>query len=243
MMHVEDENKNRSVASVLSPIGKTWNIKLIRDHSETFFKGNWSEFSKYHKLEVGFNLVFRYEGNMVFKVKAFGLNGCLKDYNQDAVTIFRRIGFNASREKSPGKYASVAEGKEQLKTNINKTNFLLQKLPSQFMMHVEGEKKNRSVASVWSPRHKIWNIKLTRDHSETFFKGGWPEFSKFHKLEVGFKLVFRYEGNMVFKVKVFGLNGCLKDYNQGAEAILRRIGFNASREKSPAKCASVTEIK
>ena len=111
------------------------------------------------------------------------------------------------------------------------------------MMHVEDENNNRSVATVLSPRRKTWIIKLIRDHSETFFKGGWPEFSKFHKLEVGFKLVFRYEGNMVFNVKVFGLNGCLKDYNQDAVAILRRTGFNASREKSPAKCASVTEGK
>ncbi|KAF3332154.1 B3 domain-containing protein [Carex littledalei] len=99
------------------------------------------------------------------------------------------------------------------------------------MMHVEDENKSRSVATVFSPRHKTWNIKLTRDRSsDTFFKGNWPEFSKYHKLEVGFKLVFRYEGNMVFRVKVFGLNGCLKDYNQDAEIILRRSGFNASRE-------------
>ncbi|KAF3332151.1 putative B3 domain-containing protein [Carex littledalei] len=111
------------------------------------------------------------------------------------------------------------------------------------MMHVDNENKSRLFATVLSPIGKTWNIKLTRDHSETFFKGGWPEFSKFHNLEVGFKLVFRYEGNMVFNVKVFGLNGCLKDYNQDAVAILRRSGFNASREKSPAKCASVTEGK
>ncbi|KAF3332155.1 B3 domain-containing protein [Carex littledalei] len=98
MMHLEDETKNRSVATFLSPIGKTWIIKLTRDHSEIFFKGGWPEFSKCHKLEVGFKLVFRYEGNMVFNVKVFGLNGCLKDYNQDAVAILRRTSSSSVKQ-------------------------------------------------------------------------------------------------------------------------------------------------
>lgn len=122
-------------------------------------------------------------------------------------------------------------------------NFSFQKLPSEFMMYMEDEDKSRPVASVLSPLGKPWIIKLSKDRSETFFKGGWPEFSKFHKLEAGFTLVFRYEGNMVFTVKVFDLSGCLKNYNQVALAVLRRTGFNDSREKSPAKCASVTEGK
>ncbi|KAJ4747994.1 Transcriptional factor B3 family protein [Rhynchospora pubera] len=109
------------------------------------------------------------------------------------------------------------------------------------MKHMENEDKNCSVASVFSPLRKFWFIKLIKDDSRIFFKDGWPEFSKFHKLEVGFTLVFRYEGNMILNVKVFGLDGCLKDYKQGTVALLRRTGFNVSREKCAEKRTKVTE--
>jgi hypothetical protein len=110
---MEDENMSRPVVSVLSPLRKTWIIKLIQDRSETFLKCGWPEFSKFHNLEAGFKLVFRYEGNLVFTVKVFDCNGCLKNYNQDARAIPRRTGFSESREKSPEKSASVMEGKQE----------------------------------------------------------------------------------------------------------------------------------
>ncbi|PVH35102.1 hypothetical protein PAHAL_7G106000 [Panicum hallii] len=50
-----------------------------------FFAGGWSQFLEFHGISKGDVLLLRYEGNMVFKVKAFGLNGHQKDFkNQDA---------------------------------------------------------------------------------------------------------------------------------------------------------------
>ncbi|KAJ4810646.1 transcriptional factor B3 family protein [Rhynchospora pubera] len=106
------------------------------------------------------------------------------------------------------------------------------KTPSGFMKHIEDENKSRSVASVLSPLKKLCHIKLIKKNSEIFFKEGWPEFFKFHNLEAGFTLMFQYEGNMVFSVKVFGLNGCLKNCKLGA------VDLNGSRKKSAEKCAS-----
>lgn len=41
-----------------------------------------------------------------------------------------------------------------------------------------------------------------------FFGDGWDELVSALELNEGFSLVFRYEGNMVFTIKVFDKSGC-----------------------------------
>ncbi|KAJ0964788.1 hypothetical protein J5N97_025926 [Dioscorea zingiberensis] len=59
---------------------------------------------------------------------------------------------------------------------------------------------------------KFWKVKVQQDDERLFFGDGWNELAAAHGLDEGFFLVFRYEGNMVFTLKIFDLSGCRK-YN------------------------------
>uniref|UniRef100_A0A0D9ZJ80 TF-B3 domain-containing protein n=1 Tax=Oryza glumipatula TaxID=40148 RepID=A0A0D9ZJ80_9ORYZ len=67
------------MANILSPLGKFWRIELERDELGMFFKGGWLQFLSFHGICPGDVVLLRHEGNLVFKIKVFGINGCKKD--------------------------------------------------------------------------------------------------------------------------------------------------------------------
>lgn len=95
---------------------------------------------------------------------------------------------------------------------------LLQMLPARFVKdYVSEECLNSRIAIIFSPIAKFWRVELKNDQSGIFFTGGWSQFLEFHGICNGDVLHLRYEGNMVFKFKAFGLGGCQKDFkNQNA---------------------------
>ena len=83
--YITEECLNSQTAVILSPLGKFWHIELKNDQSGIFFTGGWSQFLEFHGISNGDVLLLRYEGNMVFKFKAFGISGLQKDFkNQNA---------------------------------------------------------------------------------------------------------------------------------------------------------------
>ncbi|XP_073000719.1 putative B3 domain-containing protein Os04g0347400 [Typha latifolia] len=83
VQHLNDNNMHIHVprkATILSPLGKFWHVDLLKEGSDLFFRGGWKEFVRAHRLLVGYFLVFRYEGNLVFSIKVFDLSGCCKEY-------------------------------------------------------------------------------------------------------------------------------------------------------------------
>lgn len=76
------------MASILSPLGKFWRIELEKDELGMFFKGGWLQFLSFHGISPGDVVLLRHEGNLVFKIKVFGINGCKKDLKtKDDITI------------------------------------------------------------------------------------------------------------------------------------------------------------
>jgi hypothetical protein len=74
-------------ATLVSPLKKFWHVDVVRDghggEDDVYFAGGWAEFVRANGLEEESFLVFRYEANMVFTVKAFDTSGCIKDYGDD----------------------------------------------------------------------------------------------------------------------------------------------------------------
>jgi len=85
----------------------------------------------------------------------------------------------------------------------------LQLIPAKFVQYyiTKGELKN-PMAVVLGPIGKANSIKIKMDQSDVFFAGGWPQFLAFHGITESNALMLRYEGNMVFTVKVFEPDGC-----------------------------------
>lgn len=88
-----------------------------------------------------------------------------------------------------------------------------QLIPAKFVQHYVTEAHlNSRMAIVFSPLGKLWRMELEKDQSGVFFTGGWSQFLAFHGISLGDIVLLRYGGNMVFKIIVFGLNGCQKDF-------------------------------
>lgn len=85
----------------------------------------------------------------------------------------------------------------------------LQLIPAKFVQfYITKRELNNHMAVVFSPLGKVNSIKLEMDQSYVFFAGGWLQFLAFHGITESNALLLRYEGNMVFTVKVFEPDGC-----------------------------------
>jgi B3 DNA binding domain len=78
------------------------------------------------------------------------------------------------------------------------------------MKHLDGEQYKK--ATLLSPQGKFCHINLHQEGNDLYLDGGWSNFAEEHDLHTGYFVVFRYEGNMVFTVKVFDETCCLKEY-------------------------------
>lgn len=78
-------------------------------------------------------------------------------------------------------------------------------MPLAFVRHISDD--NHGKATIFS-LGKFWHVKIQADGEELFFGDGWDELVSALELNEGFSLVFRYEGNMVFTIKVFDKSGC-----------------------------------
>jgi B3 DNA binding domain len=91
-----------------------------------------------------------------------------------------------------------------------------QMIPRKFQMNLPH--KLPKLATLFSPIGKFWHVETSHIGQDMYFQKGWSEFAKVHDLQTGYFLVFRYEGNMIFKVKIFDTTCCLKDYTLGSHA-------------------------
>ncbi|KAL0397367.1 UNVERIFIED_CONTAM: hypothetical protein Scaly_0185100 [Sesamum calycinum] len=59
---------------------------------------------------------------------------------------------------------------------------------------------------------KKWHVDVEKTaKGSVFLKNGWPSFVAHHCLTPGDFLLFHYDGNYSFIVKIFGTNGCKKE--------------------------------
>jgi hypothetical protein len=91
------------------------------------------------------------------------------------------------------------------------------------------EHLNNHLAIVLGPHGKVWQIELEINQSDVLFTGVWSQFLAFHGITAANSLLLRYEGNMLFTVKVFEPNGCQRDSKH------KQIGIQQS-EKNTNKC-------
>jgi hypothetical protein len=88
--------------------------------------------------------------------------------------------------------------------------------------YIPKERLNNCMAVVFGPHGKVYNIKIEMDQSDMFFTCGWLQFLVFHNITVADALLLRYEGNMVFTVKVFDSDGCQRHSKQKESIVQQR---------------------
>ncbi|XP_066347382.1 putative B3 domain-containing protein Os04g0346900 [Miscanthus floridulus] len=196
----EGEGAPEPTALVVSPFGKVWRVEVGRDGDGAFLGRGWAEFLAAHGVELGWFVVLRHEGGGALTVKVFDTSLCIKEFGAAAAVMTSR--------SSKGVIC-----KPQFIRIFHP--YLSEKmiLPARFVKdYIRDECLNSQTAIILSPIGKFWHIELKNDQSGIFFTGGWSQFLEFHGICNGDVLLFRYEGNMVFKFKAFGLSGRQKDF-------------------------------
>uniref|UniRef100_A0A7N1A0I3 TF-B3 domain-containing protein n=1 Tax=Kalanchoe fedtschenkoi TaxID=63787 RepID=A0A7N1A0I3_KALFE len=80
-------------------------------------------------------------------------------------------------------------------------------IPTAFFKYLNGRKCEQALLRS-SRGGEPWPVKINGRR----ILEGWEEFAAHHHLHVGDFVVFRYEGDLVFDVTVFGPNSCEKEY-------------------------------
>uniref|UniRef100_A0A0E0GZC2 TF-B3 domain-containing protein n=1 Tax=Oryza nivara TaxID=4536 RepID=A0A0E0GZC2_ORYNI len=201
-----------ATARVASPLGKAWDVGVVRDGDGRAFLGRgWAEFAAAHGLGVGWFVVLRHGGGGgVLAVEAFDTTCCLR--------VFGAPPAEAGR-------ATDTSRKPQFLTVLLPGIMDKMRIPDKFVRdYITGENLNSNMAIILSPLGKSWRVELDKDQSGVFLGGGWLQFLSFHGISRGDVVIFRYEGNLVFKISVFGPNGRQKDFKAKGISIHQGTG-------------------
>ncbi|ONK78357.1 uncharacterized protein A4U43_C02F17790 [Asparagus officinalis] len=81
------------LASLVNPIGEIWHVEVYKHADEDMCIGGlgWSELAHAHNLGLGYFLVFRYRGDMVFDFRAFDLSTCEIAYPSIAHWVAKKL--------------------------------------------------------------------------------------------------------------------------------------------------------
>ncbi|KAL6851442.1 hypothetical protein ACP4OV_020375 [Aristida adscensionis] len=192
--------EQRPTALVVGPLGKVWRVEVARDGDGAFLGRGWPEFAGAHGAGAGWFVALRHHGGGVLTVKAFDGSRCLKEYGAPAAAVqTTRMTIIKGAPRKP-QFISVPQSDIKEKMII----------PAKFVQdYISKELLNKQMAVVLGPLGKFWRIELEMNLSGMFFAGdGWSQFVASHGITEDNALLLRYEGNMVFTVKVFGSDGC-----------------------------------
>ncbi|CAM0146402.1 unnamed protein product [Urochloa decumbens] len=193
-------------ALIVSPVGgkgrAVWRVELGRGGGGPFLGRGWPEFAAAHGVAAAgwhWHLVLRHRGRGLLTIKAFDSSFCIKDLGaqQPAAAVQASV---RSKEN---------DCKPQFICMLSPASMEKMLIPAKFVQYfIAREELNSRMAVVFGPLGKVNSIKLEMDQLDVFFAGGWPQFLAFHDITESNALLLRYEGNMVFTVKVFEPNGC-----------------------------------
>ncbi|GJM96183.1 hypothetical protein PR202_ga12998 [Eleusine coracana subsp. coracana] len=201
--------------------GKVRRVEVGRDGDGAFLGRGWPEFAASCGVGPGWLLVLRHHGGGVLTAKIFDDSSCL-------------------RMRAPEPSDAAMSNKKPCR----KSQFIIVLppgsmgkivLPTRFVQHyIPKEHLDDQAAIVFRHPGRKFQIKLEVNQSDVLLAGGWTHFLAFHCITEADYLILRYEGNMVFTVKVFGVNGCPN------ESTHKDIRMQENLEKQlEAPCASV----
>ncbi|RLM74029.1 putative B3 domain-containing protein [Panicum miliaceum] len=219
-------------ALIVGPAGGKviWPVEVGQDGDGAFLGRGWPEFAEACGVGAGWFLVLRHRGRGVLSAKAF-----------DATFCFRELG------GAPAPPAVEATASSKYSTHKPK---FIRVLPRDFMkkmlippkfvqQYIPKELLDNRMAIILGPIGKVYNIKLEMGHSGVFFAGGWSQFLVVHDITEANSLLLRYEGNMVFTVKVFEPDGYQREAKHKENRVLQISTLPHIQEQQEAPSASI----
>ncbi|KAK3153753.1 hypothetical protein QOZ80_2BG0180680 [Eleusine coracana subsp. coracana] len=190
-------------ALVVSPFkSKVCRVEVGRDGDGAFLGRGWPEFVAAQGIGVDWFVVLRHERGHVLTFKAFDTTFCLHECSRPINVVANRSA-TACRSRRPQFVTVLLHGFREKMV-----------IPPEFVCnHITENGTNSRLAILLKLSAKYWRVEVEKDRSgNLFFSGGWSRFLTSNDITEGEALLLRYEGNMVFTIKVFGLDGCQKNF-------------------------------
>ncbi|CAL5017643.1 unnamed protein product [Urochloa decumbens] len=188
-------------ALVAGPAGKIWRVEVGWDGDGAFLGRGWPAFAAACGARAGWLLVLHHRGRGVLTVKAFDDTRCLTELGAQTAAPAVEATTNYKGASRKPQFISVFPTKSMGKL-----------IPARFVQnYIPKEHLNNHMTIVSGSLGKVCPIELEINRSNVFFAGGWSQFMAFHGITEADALLLRYEGNMVFTVKVFGPDGCQRE--------------------------------
>ncbi|XBI49584.1 hypothetical protein VPH35_113129 [Triticum aestivum] len=114
---------------------------------------------------------------------------------------------------------AVLEGFEFFEIVIEKS-CSRQRLPDKFAKMLAGrEPHNVKLREADSGLHRLWDVLVVFDGEGHMYLGpNWEHFARAHELQLGYFLVFRYDGDVMFTVNMFDNTMCRMYYQHDDDA-------------------------
>ncbi|KAE8795492.1 B3 domain-containing protein [Hordeum vulgare] len=93
-------------------------------------------------------------------------------------------------------------------------------LPHNFVKMLVGHRpQNMKLRQAGNGLRKLWDVEVVFDaDGRMYLDRGWKQFVRAYDLGIGYFLVFRYDGNATFAVKVFDTTMCRRRYQDDDDA-------------------------
>ncbi|XP_039775483.1 putative B3 domain-containing protein Os04g0347400 [Panicum virgatum] len=191
-------------ALVVGPTGgkaKPWRVEVGWDGDGAFLGRGWPGFAAACGVAPRWLLVLRHRGHGVLSVKGFDADSCL-------------LREHGARPPPPSAAVEATTGSQDTARKLQFLRVLLPKdfmekmlIPAKIVQYIPKEHLDYRKAIVSGPLGKVSPIELEMNQSGVFFRGGWSQFLVLPGITEDNSLLLRYEGNMVFTVKVFEADG------------------------------------
>ncbi|KAE8811000.1 B3 domain-containing protein [Hordeum vulgare] len=106
-----------------------------------------------------------------------------------------------------------------------------QVLPDNFVKLLDGHlPQNMKLRQAGNGLRKMWDVEVVFDtDGSMYLDRGWKQFVRAYDLRHGYFLVFRYDGNATFAVKVFDTTMCRRRYQDDDDASMLHLFFLSIR--------------
>ncbi|KAE8782608.1 B3 domain-containing protein [Hordeum vulgare] len=137
-----------------------------------------------------------YDGNATFTMKVFDTTMCRRRYQDDD------------------------DAKMEFFTIILEKSSSRQVLPDNFVKMLDGHRsQNMKLRQAGNGLRKLWDVEVAFDtDGSMYLDRGWKQFARAYDLRHGYFLVFRYDDNATFAVKVFDTTMCRRRYQDDDDA-------------------------
>ncbi|KAE8819275.1 B3 domain-containing protein [Hordeum vulgare] len=179
--------QNMKLRQADNGLRKLWDVEVVFDtDGSMYLDRGWKQFVRAYDLRHGYFLVFRYDGNATFAVKVFDTTMCRRRYQDDD------------------------DAKMEFFTIILEKSSSRKVLPDNFLKMLDGHRpQNMKLRQVGNGLRKLWGVEVAFDtDGSMYLDRGWTQFIRAYDLRHGYFLVFMYDDNATFAVKVFDTTMC-----------------------------------